>query len=66
MRVQKVVVVDAPKEWQGRTSVTVIEDGAKMASTAPLEYHAQQAGKAAYAVVKKPDVGIGKTWKIEF
>ncbi|RHZ48927.1 glucan 1,3-alpha-glucosidase ROT2 [Aspergillus thermomutatus] len=66
VRVEKVVVVDAPKEWQGRASVTVIEDGAKMASTAPLEYHAQQAGKAPYAVVKNPNVGIGKTWKIEF
>ncbi|KAL2001301.1 hypothetical protein VTN02DRAFT_1943 [Thermoascus thermophilus] len=66
VRVEKVVVVDAPKEWQEKSSVTVIEDGAEAGATAPLEYHVQPDGKAPYAVVKSPNVGIGKVWRIEF
>ncbi|CAG8002493.1 unnamed protein product [Penicillium olsonii] len=64
--VERVVVVDPPTEWKDKQTVTVIEDGAKSASTASLEFYEQEAGKASYAVVKKPNVGIGKTWRIEF
>ncbi|CAG8015133.1 unnamed protein product [Penicillium olsonii] len=64
--VERVVVVDPPTEWKDKQTVTVIEDGAKSASTASLEFYEQEAGKAPYAVVKKPNVGIGKTWRIEF
>ncbi|KAK6820130.1 hypothetical protein RU639_007401 [Aspergillus parasiticus] len=66
VRVERVVVIDPPKEWQEKSTVTVIEDGAKTASTAAMEYHAQPDGKAPYAVVKNPTVSIGKTWRIEF
>ncbi|KAJ5146441.1 uncharacterized protein N7515_001005 [Penicillium bovifimosum] len=64
--VERVVLVDPPAEWKAKKTVTVIEDGAKVASTASLEYYEQEAGKASYVVVKKPSVGIGKTWRIEF
>ncbi|GMF72942.1 unnamed protein product [Aspergillus oryzae var. brunneus] len=66
VRVERVVVIDPPKGWQEKSTVTVIEDGAKTASTAAMEYHAQPNGKAPYAVVKNPTVSIGKTWRIEF
>jgi alpha 1,3-glucosidase len=66
VRVEKIVLVGAPGEWQQKSTVTVIEDGAKEGTTAPLHYTAGQGGKAAFAVVKDPNVGIGKTWKIEF
>jgi alpha 1,3-glucosidase len=66
VRVERVVVIDAPKEWQDRTTVTVIEDGAKASTSASLEYHAHDVGKAPYAVVKNPNVGISKVWRIEF
>ncbi|CRG87399.1 alpha 1,3-glucosidase [Talaromyces islandicus] len=66
VRVERIVVVGAPAEWQKKTSVTVIEDGVKEATTAPLQFTNGQAGKAAYAVVKNPNVGIGRSWKIEF
>jgi alpha 1,3-glucosidase len=66
VRVERIVVVGAPAEWQQKSSVTVIEDGVKEASTAPLQFTSGQAGKAAYAVVKNPNVGIGRSWKIEF
>lgn len=64
--VERVIVVDPPKEWKQKQTVTVIEDGAKTGSTASLDYFEQQSGKADYAVVKKPNVGIGKSWRIEF
>lgn len=64
--VERVVIVDPPAEWKAKNTVTVIEDGAKSGSTASLEFHEQEGGKASYVVVKKPDVGIGKAWRIEF
>ncbi|KAJ5786039.1 uncharacterized protein N7503_011251 [Penicillium pulvis] len=64
--VERLIVVDPPKEWKGKNTVTIIEDGAKAATTASLEYFDQQGGKASYAVVKSPNVGIGKAWRIEF
>ncbi|KAJ5197511.1 hypothetical protein N7449_007990 [Penicillium cf. viridicatum] len=64
--VERVVVVDPPAGWKTKNSVTVIEDGAKSASTASLEFYEQEGGKASYVVVKNPNVGIGKAWRIEF
>lgn len=66
VRVERLVVIDPPKEWQEKASVTVVEDGATTGTTASMEYFSQPAGKAPYAVVKNPNVGIGKTWRIEF
>ncbi|KAJ5708964.1 Glucosidase 2 subunit alpha [Penicillium malachiteum] len=64
--VERVIVIDPPKSWKDKSTVTVIEDGAKTASTASLDYFEQNDGKADYAVVKSPNVGIGKSWQIEF
>lgn len=66
VRVEKVVIIDPPTQWQEKTSVTVVEEGAKSASTATVEYHDQASGKAPYVVVKNPGVSIGKTWRMEF
>lgn len=66
VRVEKIVVIDAPQQWKDRSVVTVVEDGPKSTSTAALEYHTLGAKKASYAVVKNVNVGIGRTWKIEF
>lgn len=65
VRVEKVVVIDPPKEWQDKSRATVVQDGEKAAHSASLEYVAQQSGKAPFAVLKNPNVGIGKTWRIE-
>lgn len=66
VRVERVVVIDPPKEWQEKTSATITEDGAQSVSTAAVEFIAQPSGRAPYAVVKNPNVRIGKSWKIEF
>lgn len=66
VRVEKMIVIEPPKEWQEKKSATVIEEGTRTASTVSVEYYSQTGGKAPYAIVKNPNVGIGKTWKIEF
>jgi alpha 1,3-glucosidase len=46
-----------------------MQEGAKESKRrlpAPLEYHAADGKKAAYAVIRDPSVGIGRGWKIDF
>lgn len=72
VRVEKVIVVNAPKSWKGRTEVEVVEDddakgksGAKPYMAA-LSWHEGGSGKADWAVVRDPKVKIGKGWRIGF
>ena len=65
VRIERVIVVNAPKSWKGKASVLVVEDGVKSGVSAPLSWHAGN-GKAAWAVVRDPGVAIGKDWKIDF
>ncbi|EON62961.1 alpha 1,3-glucosidase [Coniosporium apollinis CBS 100218] len=69
VRVEKVVVVNAPAEWRGKESVRVSEEGAKESRRrreVGLTWHEGGAGKASWAVVRDPAVGIGKGWRIDF
>lgn len=66
VRVEKVIVVGAPSSWKDKESVLALEDGASSGVHAALEYHAEQGGHAAYAIIKDPRVSIAKTWKIDF
>ena len=66
VKVEKIIIVGAPKSWDSVKEVLVIEDGIKEARNAGLVYHAAKDGKAAWAVVRKPGVGIGVGWKIKF
>jgi alpha 1,3-glucosidase len=58
--VEKIIIVGAPKTWEGKTSVKV---GKEIAS---LEFHGEEGNAAAWAVVKAPKIAIGEDWKIEF
>ncbi|KAE8441943.1 hypothetical protein EG329_004151 [Mollisiaceae sp. DMI_Dod_QoI] len=58
--VEKIIIVGAPKEWTGKTSVKAGKEEAR------LEYHAEDGKKAAWAVVKAPHILIGEDWKVEF
>ncbi|RDL38678.1 putative glucosidase 2 subunit alpha [Venustampulla echinocandica] len=58
--VERVVVVGAPKGWEGKKTVKV------GSGEANLEFHGEEGNKAAWAVVKKPQISIGEDWKIEF
>jgi alpha 1,3-glucosidase len=58
--IEKIIIVGAPSSWAEKVKVKVAR------KEAALEFHAAEAGKAAWAVVKKPDVAIGEDFKIEF
>ncbi|OJD33398.1 alpha-glucosidase [Diplodia corticola] len=69
VRVEKVVVVGAPAEWETLENAFVSEEGAKESQRrrkAALSYTKAQGGKAAFAVVRDPKVSITKGWKIDF
>ncbi|MCJ1394130.1 hypothetical protein MMC18_007008 [Xylographa bjoerkii] len=66
VRVEKVVIVGAPADWEARTEVLAMEEGAKQGRKVPLSWHASEPGKAAWAVVRDPGLGIGARWKIDF
>ncbi|KAI9807196.1 MAG: hypothetical protein M1825_005914 [Sarcosagium campestre] len=65
VRVEKVIVIDAPSRWEGKTEVQVTEDGGKP-TLARLEFHPAADGKAAFAIVANPKVSIAASWKIDF
>ena len=58
--VEKILVIGAPREWEAKTTVKVGSAEARM------EWHGEEGGKAAWALVKAPLVAIGDDWKIEF
>ncbi len=66
VRVERVIVVNAPKSWEDKSSVLVMEEGSKSGTSASLSWHAGAGGKAAWAVIRDPGVAIGKDWKIDF
>lgn len=70
VRVEKIVVVGAPEGWKGLRGVQVSEEleGGKSAPAriAEMEWHAKDGGKAAWAVVRDPEVRVGGGWKVEF
>ncbi|KAF4632530.1 hypothetical protein G7Y89_g5593 [Cudoniella acicularis] len=60
VRVERIIIVGAPKEWEGKKSVKTGK------GEAGLEFHGEEGGKASWAVVRNPGVAIGENWKIEF
>jgi alpha 1,3-glucosidase len=69
VKVEKIIVVGAPKAWKGKEEVVIMEEGSKETKRrrpATMEWHAAQGKKAAWAVVRKPDVGVGRGWRIDF
>lgn len=66
VRVERVIIVNAPKSWQGLSQAQVTEEGSKSNPTAvSMSWHAEANGKAAWAIVRNPGVGIGKDWEIQ-
>ena len=66
VRVERLVVVNAPDDWASKTEALAVEQGAKSGKKAEISFTKGSKGKASYAVVRDPGVGIGKDWKIEF
>ncbi|GAB7351072.1 hypothetical protein MBLNU459_g1548t2 [Dothideomycetes sp. NU459] len=69
VRIEKVIIVNAPAAWMGKTEVDVAEEGdTKSASSkkAAFKWVSGGSGKADWAVVRDPGVRIGDGWKIDF
>ncbi|KAK5133891.1 hypothetical protein LTR08_007120 [Meristemomyces frigidus] len=69
VRVEKIIIVNAPAAWKGKEEVEISEglDGESAAARkVTLDWHPKEAGKAAWAVVRDPGVRIGGGWKIGF
>lgn len=62
IRVERIIVINAPSSWSGVEKVPVNEG----ASKAKLQYHAGQKGHANWAVVRDPKVKISDDWSISF
>ena len=66
VRIEKIIFVAPPSDWQAKQEVLVKEDGAKEAKKASLSWHKAEGKKAAWVVVKDPGVPVGSTWSIDF
>jgi alpha 1,3-glucosidase len=69
VRVEKIIIVGAPKAWKNKAEVVVMQEGEKETQRrkpVPLEFHAAEGKKSAYAVVRDPRVFITRGWKIDF
>ena len=64
--IEKIVIIGAPSEWKGKSSVIILDEDAKPGIRAGLNFHAHKDGRASYAVIKNPRVFIVKSWKIDF
>jgi alpha 1,3-glucosidase len=64
VRVESVIIVNAPKTLKTTQTVTVSEDGGKP-SSASIQWHDGAKGYADWVVVRDPKVAITKDWRIE-
>jgi alpha 1,3-glucosidase len=66
VRIEKIIIVNAPDAWSGKTEALVSETGAVYAKRPRVEFHAKEGGKAAWAVVKNPGMSVGADWSVSF
>lgn len=65
VRIEKIILVNAPKTWEGKQKVGIHEDGRTKRSV-ELRYEKEAGGRAAWAVVRDPGIGVGRGWRAEF
>ena len=69
VRVERIIIVNAPQSWEGLAQVPVRTDGAlsaKSIKSAPLSWHSAAPGRAAWAIIRDPGVLVGSDWYIDF
>ncbi|KAI4180105.1 MAG: hypothetical protein LQ346_007061 [Caloplaca aetnensis] len=64
-RVERIVILGAPKAWEGKEDVVIKEDGEKE-KKAKLTWHKGEGRQANWAVVRDPGVGVGRGWTVAF
>ncbi|KAL8738608.1 MAG: hypothetical protein Q9190_007976 [Brigantiaea leucoxantha] len=65
VRVEKVVVVGAPRDWEGRNGVRIEEEGGGERYV-EMRYHKADGRRAAWAVVRDPRVKVAREWRVVF
>lgn len=63
--VEKIIIVNAPSVWSGKTEVAVKEEG-KEERKVRIKFQSAENGRAAWVVVRNPGVGIGRGWEVDF
>ncbi len=69
VRIEKVIIVGAPKTWKTLKGVAVMEEGAKESARRKMvgvEFFQGKGKGANWVVVRDPKVGVGRGWKIDF
>jgi alpha 1,3-glucosidase len=66
VRVERVIVVNAPKAWRDKKKVVVMHGAADKVTKADMTFHQGEKGHASWAVVKDPKVAIVSDWSISF
>ena len=61
---ERIILVNAPPAWEWKSEVRVTEDG-KGERKVRFRYEAASEGRAAWAVVRDPGVGVARGWGIE-
>ena len=65
IRVEKIILVNTPSAWEGKTEVIVKEE-AKGERKVSVKFRSKEYGRAAWVVVRDPGVGIGRSWEVKF
>ncbi|EXJ69793.1 alpha 1,3-glucosidase [Cladophialophora psammophila CBS 110553] len=66
VKIEKIVVVNAPAAWSSAGEIRVTEDGIKEDRKVEMIYHSAAGNKTAWAVVRNPGMGIGVDWSMKF
>ena len=64
VRVEKIIIVGAPKEWAKKTQVNVEDDGE--GRSVEMAFTKGDGKSASWAVVRDPGIGVGRGWSVEF
>ena len=65
VRVEKIIVVGAPRSWEGTNAVTVIQDG-EADREVEMTFFKGEGTRANWAVVRNPGVEVGRGWSVIF
>lgn len=65
VRVERVIIVNAPAAWKGKDKAVVKDDEGKE-NKAKMSFYEGQKGHASYAIVRDPKVAVTKDWSIMF
>lgn len=64
VRVEKIIIIDAPAAWEGKSTVGVSE--LETDREVEMAFFKGDGTRANWAVVRNPGVGVGRGWRVSF